>query len=236
MYNITPKIVETLLSIEDLREDFHEVATRSLVNLQSNIGDLNMFLLATRGKKITDKRREATTQYLANILFYIALLIHLNDIPPDLFDMEDGVTGGVSELVSMLDEELFNSPLMLGNRMMSVASELGDYMWSEKFEADEVEEEKTEDEPVLGSKLEIPEDGSGYHSFMENLMEGVRAEAESESEMEDPDYGDFHFASDPDNLAEAMIAELLACVMVMADLCDIDLGVCMFNASTQQEI
>lgn len=229
MYNITPKIVETLLGIEDLKEDFNEVATRSIINLMSNIGDLNMFILATRGKKITDKRRETTTQFIANILFYTALLIHLNDIPPDIFDMEDGVEGGVCNLAGMMDEELYHSPLLLGTRMMSIASELGEYMWSDKF----YEEAPPEEETVpLGGKLEIPMDDSGYHVFKENLMEAVRAEAEAE----DPDYGDIHFHSDPDNEAEPMIAELLACVIVMAELCDIDLGVCMFNASTQEDI
>lgn len=230
MYNITPKILDTLMGIEELREDFHEVATRCLINVQSSIASLNAELLDNRDKKITDRRREVYTERIAEILFYTAILIHLNDIPPDLFDMEDGVDGGVCDLAAMLDEELQNSPLMLGNRMMSVASELGEYMWSEKF-AGEVAVETTEEEAPIGTELDIPRDGSGYHEFMEGILEGVKAESE-----EDPDWGDFQFNSDPDNEAEPMIAELLACVVVMADLCDIDIGVCMYNAAHQTEI
>lgn len=232
MYNITPKIIETLMGIEELRENFHEVVTRSLVNLQSSIASLNAELLDNRGEKITDGHREVYTERVTELLFYTAILIHLNDIPPDLFDMEDGVDGGVCDLAAMLDEELQNSPLMLGNRMMSIASELGEYMWSEKFAAEgDVVDEEAEDGAPIGTNLDIPHDGSGYHEFMEGLLEGVRAESE-----EDPDWGDFQFHSDPDNLAEPMIAELLACVIVMADLCDIDIGVCMYNAAHQTEI
>lgn len=232
MYNITPAIIETLMGIEDLREDFHEVTTRSLINVQWSIASLNAELLDNQGKKITDRRRETYTQRIAEILFYTAILIHLNDIPPDLFDMEDGVDGGVCELAAMLDEELQNSPLMLGNRMMSIASELGEYMWSEKFAGEIQDTEEESKEPALiGSKLDIPDDGSGYHAFMEGILDGVMAESE-----EDPDWGDFQFVSDPDNLAEPMIAELLACVIVMADLCDIDIGVAMYNAKNQTSI
>lgn len=229
MFNITPKIIETLLADESLVEDFDEVATRCIVGLHRNMADLNVFLLSTRGKKVTDKRREVSTQILSNLLFYTAILIHLNDLPPDLFDMDaDAEENAVVDMTTMFGEEYFHSPLLLGNHMMGICADIGEHMWSEKFDQteDEVPEELAV--PALGTKdLEIP-DSSAYNQFMSTVLGGMQ----EEGAPEDDTFGNW----DVDNDAEPMIARFLAGLMIMADLCDIDLGVCMYNASQQTEI
>lgn len=230
MFNISPKIIETVFSVypDPDEADFDEIATQCIVQLQSNISALNIHLLSTRGKKITDKRREVTTELISNMIFYSVILIHLNDLPADAFSMdEDAEENGVVEMVGMFDEAYFHSPLLLGNHLMGICADIGEYMWSDKFHSDE-------DEPIAEAAvaapskgIEIP-DSSGYHGFMSNLLEGMQPELAEED--------DTFFEWDDDNDAEPMLARFLAGLMIMANLCDIDLGVCMYNAAQQTEI
>jgi len=229
VFNIAPKIVETLLADEALAEDFDEVATRCIVALQRNVADLNGFLLSVRGKKPTDKRREVSTQYIANILFYTAILIHLNGLPPDLFDMDSESEDGVIHGTEMYEEAYFHSPLMLGTHMMGIVTDIADYMWSDEFNDDDIEF-KAEAKAANSNPLEIPEDLTGAKGFIESLLASTQVEDEGDG------YGDVNFLSDMDDEMEPMIHRLLAGVMIMADLCDIDLGVCMYNASQITEI
>lgn len=229
MFNIAPSIIETLLAVypDPDGEDFDEIATTCIIGLQSNMADLNNFLLSTRGKKVTDKRREVSTQLIANLLFYTTILIHLNDLPPDLFDMsEDAEDNSVFDETSLFNETHFHSPLLLGTHLMGVCVDLGEYMWSDDFNRDGPEPAENAVAAVGSKDIEIP-DETGYHGFMSNLLEGMQPELAAEDDT---------FYLDDDNDAEPMITRLLAGLMIMADLCDIDLGVCMFNASQQTEI
>jgi hypothetical protein len=230
MFNISPKIIETLFEIypDPTEADFDEIATKCIVQLQANIATLNSFLFSTRGKKITDKRREITTELIANMLFYAAILIHLNDLPPDAFSMdEDAEENGVVEMVSMFDEAYFHSPLLLGNHLMGICADIGEYMWSDKFNSDEGEPAAETTVAATSKTTEIPEE-PGYSNFMTNLLEGMQPDLAEED--------DTFFPWDDDNDAEPMLARFLAGLMILANLCDIDLGVCMYNASQQTEI
>ena len=225
MFNIAPQIMETVLADETLADDFDELATRCIIGLQTNMAELNGFLLSTRGKKTTDKRREVSTGLIANLLFYTAIIIHLNDLPPDLFDMaEDAEDNSVFDETAMFDEAYFHSPLMLGTHLLGVCADLGEYMWSEKFNKEDDEPDPDAVEATTSSDLEIPKD-PGLQGFMETLLDGM-----------DADGGEDDTFYPGNDQAEPMICRLLAGLMIMADLCDIDLGVCMYNASQQTEI
>lgn len=232
MFNITPKIIETVFAIFPNADDtdFDEIATRSIIGLQSNLADLNNHLLSVRGKKITDKRREATTQMISNALFYAAILIHLNDLPPDLFDMDAEAEEGIVSSTGLFDEVYFHSPLMLGNHLLGIATDIGEYMWSEKFSPDEPPTTHLAATPTTSAEtteLEIP-DETGYHGFMKNLLEGAASEYDEDDTFSPDDY-------DSEEIM-MMIDRLLAGLTIMADLCDIDIGVCMYNASQQEAI
>lgn len=230
MFNIAPKIIETLLAIypEPDGDDFDEIATTCIVNLQRNMADLNSFLLATRGKKVTDRRREVSAGYISNMLFYTTILIHLNNLEPDLFDMaEDAEDNAVFDSTAMFDEQYFYSPLLLGTHMMGICADIGEYMWSEQFGDDYDEPIGEILEPVEATgtqEIEIPE-ADAYRGFMSTLLEGMESDSEED---------DTFFSGDND--AEPMINRLLAGLMIMADLCEVDLGDCMYRASQITEI
>jgi hypothetical protein len=117
---------------------------------------------------------------------------------------------------------------------MGIAVEMGQLMWQEDFH-DDVTAPTRERATVeaTGTPLEIPDDKT-FDEFMAAITGGVQEELEQE--IDEWDDVEFEIDSERQELLFDVFENFLAGIMIMADLCDVDLGVCMYNASIQTEI
>lgn len=207
--------------VAGLGDDAEEAATVSLVKLKQAISELDRLSFSFRGKKITDKRREAINDPLARVLFYASALIHLNHLDPERFELDD-----LTEFAESFPMDYHQDPLLCCNQMMGHTTSLMEQM----FDYDDGDADDDEDPVVEESVKDATLDVSGAKDTPKLVSVGEDGETMSLS-SEDPDdqlQALYDMMSDS---PEQLLASVIAGALLLSEKFDTDIGVVMFNAS-----
>lgn len=202
-------------------DDKEEASTICLVTLITKISDLMLLSFTYRGKKITDKRREAVNELLAQILFYACALVYLNELDHDEFELD-----ALTEFAEEFHPDYMQDSILCANQMLGHASQLMEKMFDHP-DTEEVLEEA--DRKTAVKALDVP----GVEESTSLVAAGEEGEplplpVGFESLLEDLEFVE----GEP----EQLLASIFAGVIILADRFDTDLGVVIFNAGTLEDI
>ena len=173
MHTIATPIIQTVLN-SDYANDGDQLATVCIVTLQDRISAMNIqSLTKVRGKAINKKQREAATDLLADIVFYLIILAHVNDMDMAVFDAE-----ALGEFADEFHPDYLADTILCGTHLMSTVCEIMEDMFDTEGLDEEAHPETAtlEDSPKTTAELvaaitgEDPEPNLEESTSMEQLF------------------------------------------------------------------